>query len=198
MIRPFEEKDITSFPNIKILANPELSKEYLLVERKPFISCFIVIDQKYTIFVEQFRPVINQITTEMPMGKIEETDLSPREATIRELAEEVSLFVDGNKAHLCVLDPKTKEFKDLEFSFYKFTEEKPIYVSPGFSNSKQHPFILELETPKDNFLDQIQGYELCSQESNLTVSFARISEELIDRLEGVTKFMLISYLFHKK
>ncbi|MGL4388423.1 MAG: NUDIX hydrolase [Brevinema sp.] len=203
MIRAFEEKDIPFFPNIKILSPADSPKNYLLIERKPFVSCLIIIDQKYTILVRQFRPVIQQNTVEMPMGKIEEYDHSTLHAIIRELSEEISLFItadktDKDRAYLSIINSLTKDSKNIIFSSFKFTEEKVNYISPGFSNSKQYPFILELSTHSGDFLKECIGYELYSQENNLIVTVSEISKELMNHLDGLTRFTLISYLFNQQ
>ncbi|MGL4563308.1 MAG: NUDIX hydrolase [Brevinema sp.] len=198
MIRSFSAEDIADFPNIKILSYPATQpKKYLLIERKPFVSCLVIIDQKYTLLIKQFRPVIQQETLEIPMGKIESYDPSILSATIRELQEECNLFIQEN-SYLVVKNNKTSVEKHILFSSYQFKADIPNYTSPGFSNSKQYPFTLTLETQSGNFLEDLEGFHLCSQEQNLFVTLAEISPKLVSELEGITKYMVMDYLFHKQ
>lgn len=194
MIRAFSPKDISNFPEINILSYPEHNpKEYLFIKRKAFISCVVVIDKKYTILVEQFRPVIQQDTLEVPMGKIDPTDLSPKDALIRELQEECNLFID-DPYYLLVEKDNSTETKKIIFDSIKLKKDKENYLSPGFSNAKQYPFVVEFSTKYDNFLEQLNGFHLLSQESSINLQVQIINKDLIDKLDGISRYLIASYI----
>ncbi len=192
MLRKFTDSDIAKHQNIKILEHtrPDGSKkDYLFVERRPFISALVSIDGAYTILVEQFRPVIGVTTLEIPMGKLEK-DESPEQALFRELQEELSLHLDA-APKLEVLSDGKPEF--IEFGGMEITSYEPEYVSPGFSNSICYPFTVNLVNPSR----PIDCCSLHPKEEGLTLHLKEINSELADQLSGISRYSLIEFLYNK-
>jgi ADP-ribose pyrophosphatase len=76
--------------------------------------------RKKFIFVEQFRPAVNQYLVELPAGKLDKEGESPAEALVREVAEETGYAVDH-------LEPILN-----------------FYPSPGVFTEKLHIFYAEV------------------------------------------------------
>ncbi|MDK2818440.1 MAG: hypothetical protein KFW21_03205 [Spirochaetota bacterium] len=199
MIRSFTPQDIPDFPNIKILSHTKnkISKDYLLIERPPFISVFINIDNQYGIFIEQYRPIIDKITLEIPMGKIEKFDLSIESALIRELQEECNLFLGEESSFLLVKNINTKAIEKLSFTNCVITAETPNYLSPGFSTSQQYPFLISLSSSSKNISHIFDDYILFSQETDLKVHLKKLNQGLFYQLDGLSRYYLISFLYQQ-
>ncbi|MGL5956587.1 MAG: NUDIX domain-containing protein [Brevinema sp.] len=193
MIRHINAQDLPNFPNIKILShkkNNGQQKDYLLIERPPFVSCFVTINKQYGIFIEQYRPIIAKTTLEMPMGKIEAFESKPQEALIRELKEECNLFLEDNAF---ILVKENNNIRRLDFESFELKAYPPNYLSPGFSTSIQHPFILNLQYSSGKY-DQ---YSLFAQEEDLKVHLKKLSPSLIHELDGASRFYLINFLYEQ-
>lgn len=200
MIRPFNENDISNFPNIKILTHKKSNnteKEYLLIERTPFIAAWISINNKYGIFIKQFRPIIQQTTIEIPMGKMESFETSPQETLIRELQEECNLFL-GEKPSLLLKNNHTQEILTLEFQHMTINEHSSTYLSPGFSTSLLHPFMIELYSEDFHKFTNPDKYSLFSQEENLSVYLLELKDSLFDQLDGISRYYLLNFLYESK
>jgi len=110
----------------------------------------------------------NKETLEI-IGKIEKKDPSIEAALKRELQEECNLFLDNNTAHLIIQNPITLQIKRIFFPQYSLISETPDYLSPGFSTSKQYPYILYPDTKSKDFIKELSNNQLISQESNLSL-----------------------------
>ena len=200
MIRNFNPQDIPNFPNIKILSymkQNNVSKDYLLIERPPFISAFINIDNQYGIFIEQFRPIIDRTTLEIPMGKIEKFDLSVKDALIRELQEECNLFLEEESSFLLVKNIKTEATTKLTFTNCDIVEESPNFLSPGFSTSQQYPFMISLTSSSEDITAFFEQHKLFSQEIDLKAHIKKLNKDLFDQLDGLSRYYLISFLYQQ-
>ncbi len=192
MIRKFTAKDLANYPNIKILdyQDGNYKKEFLFVERKPFVSCLVVINNTYGIFVEQFRPIINQNTLEIPMGKLENSE-SPKDALIRELQEEINLFLEEQAFLLLKGEPQKLIFDDF------YIKEHPLAnIGTGFSHSTQYPFTVYLHNNREDILTIIDDH-LCSQEDDLKIHIKKLDENLLGELDGLSRYYLMDFLYHQ-
>lgn len=200
MIRPFSIDDISHFPNIKILEaqhNHKYTKNYLLIERPPFISAFISINHTWGIFVEQFRPIINKTTIEIPMGKMETYENSPHESLIRELQEECNLFLT-KKPYLLLKNHGNQELCTLYFEDCHIIQHPSNYLSPGFSTSLQHPFMIELTTQQHDIHHILETHYPFSNEDSLNVYIFKLEEELLQKLDGISRYYLINFLYEQQ
>lgn len=200
MVRKFTAEDIIHFPEVQILQHKRSSgagKDYLLIKRKDFISCFVTIDDHFGIFVEQYRPIIKQKTLEAPMGKIESSDLSRDHAVQRELAEEIHLILEP-QAHIITKNRKNGALSRLYFSEWKLKYLGFEYPSPGFSDYKNHRYILQLMTIDRNFHQLTEKYDLFSQEPQLKVITRQLNEDLFDEICGITRHYLTDFLYRGK
>ncbi len=196
MIRKFTANDLINYPSIKILEyqKGDYKKEFLLVERKPFVSCLVVINNTYGIFVEQFRPIIDKNTLEIPMGKIEDFDTSPKEALIRELREEINLFLD-DQAYLLLKDGN--QTIKLIFDSFNIIEHPSANIAPGFSLSTQYPYTLYLQSDRENLLTTINNFKLFSQEDNIKLHLKKLDESLLSELDGISRYYLMDFLYNQ-
>lgn len=123
--------DTVRLPNGK-----EASREVI---RHNGAACILAItpDNK-VILVKQFRHPTGEILLEIPAGKLDKIDENPKEAALRELAEET---------------PYTAKSATLLYSFYS---------APGFCDEKLHLFLAhdvaknsQLTTDEDEFIQEI-------------------------------------------
>ena len=194
MIRNFNAQDIPSFPNIKIVSyakDRKDSKDYLLIERKPFVTCFVTINDTYGIFVKQYRPIIGKTTLEIPMGKIEDFDSSPSGGMKRELQEEINLFTE--EKYILVKNPHTYSTREIFFDKIAIIAESPNYLSPGFPTSQQYPFMVRLHI--NDFEEKLGEDVLFSEEEDLEVVFLPLESQLTEELDGLSKYYMIMFLY---
>lgn len=200
MVRKFTAEDIIHFPEVQILQHKRSNgtyKDYLIIKRKDFISCFVTIDHHIGIFVEQYRPIIKQKTFEVPMGKIEVSDPSRDHTVHRELAEEINLILQPHP-HIIVKNRKNGTISHLYFLEWKLKYLGFEYPSPGFSDYKNYRYILQLMTSNRNFHQLTEKYELFSQEPQLKVVSRPLNEALFDEICGITRHYLTDFLYRCK
>lgn len=200
MVRKFTAGDIIHFPEVQILQHKRSNgtcKDYLIIKRKDFISCFVTIDNHFGIFVEQYRPIIKQKTLEVPMGKIEPSDLNRDHTVHRELAEEINLSLQACP-YITAKNRKNGALSQLYFSEWKLEYLGFEYPSPGFSDYKNHRYILELMTIDRNFYQLTEKYDLFSQEPQLKVITRPLNEDLFDEICGITRHYLTDFLYRGK
>ena len=194
MIRPFTAEDLQHFSSIFVLSSTKkgsVPKDYLLFKRRDYISCLVIIDNRISLLVKQFRPIINMFTMEIPMGKLEENE-SPIDALKRELREEcrisindLTLTVEDKNCQLCLISFESFEIADLGF----------IYPSPGFSDVKNFRFVVKLYTKNNNIEELLAHYQLISEEQDLEITARSIHD--LPKWEdvcGISKLSLYEYL----
>lgn len=123
--------DTVRLPNGK-----ETSREVI---RHNGAACILAItSENKVILVKQFRHPTGAILLEIPAGKLDKIDENPKEAALRELAEET---------------PYTAKSATLLHSFYS---------APGFCDEKLHLFLAhnvvknsQLTADKDEFIQEI-------------------------------------------
>lgn len=200
MVRKFTAEDIIRFPEVQILQHKRSNgtcKDYLMIKRKDFISCFVTIDNRFGIFVEQFRPIIKQKTLEVPMGKIEPSDPSRDHTVHRELAEEINLILQ-EPPYITAKNRKTSAISQIYFSEWKLEYLGFEYPSPGFSDYKNYRYIMQLMTMNRNFHELTEKYDLFSQEPQLKVISQPLHEDLFDKICGITRHYLTDFLYRGK
>ncbi len=194
MIRPFTKEDLNNFPSIFVLSHTKkegLSKDYLLFKRRDYISCLVIIDDRISLLVKQFRPIIDMFTMEIPMGKLEENE-SPLDALKRELREECRISLSD--LTLTVKDKADKPHL-ISFKSHLITDLGFIYPSPGFSDVKNFRFVIKLFTQNNNIEEILAHHQLCSEESDLEI-FARPIHDILGWQDvcGISKLSLYEYL----
>lgn len=200
MVRKFTAEDIIHFPEVQILQHKRSNgtcKDYLMIKRKDFISCFVTIDNSVGIFIEQLRPIIKQKTLEVPMGKIEPSDPSHDHTVYRELAEEINLILQ-ECPYITAKNRKTSAISQLYFSEWKLEYLGFEYPSPGFSDYKNHRYILQLLTIDQNFHELTEQYDLFSREPQLKVISRLLNDDLFDEICGITRHYLTDFLYRGK
>ena len=60
----------------------------------PWVNIIAITDQKQLVMVEQYRHGIESLTLEIPGGSIDDTDIEPLDAAVRELKEETGFVAD--------------------------------------------------------------------------------------------------------
>ncbi|MGL4972481.1 MAG: NUDIX hydrolase [Culicoidibacterales bacterium] len=109
------------------------------IVRHPGGVCVLALTpEQKIIFVKQYRYALDEVTLEIPAGKLDPTDHDPMQAALRELAEET---------------PYTAQSLELLYTFYPtpgFCDEKlRLYVAHGVAYNS------ELTTDDDEFLDVV-------------------------------------------
>lgn len=198
MKRPFTPEDIKKFPGIEVLSFTKQNgvvKEYLCFRRRDFISCFVVIDDALALFVRQFRPIIDQWTLEVPMGKIDEGE-SPRIALIRELREECRLNLEAQP----FLTVRTAEGLEKNIAFTKavIAEAGTSYPSPGFTDVRNFCFTAHLSTQNGDILQQLEGCSLLSEEIDLEPCALPLDAGLPEKVCGISRHYIYGHFFKKQ
>lgn len=197
MRRALKAEDLPFFPNLEILSYTKengYTKDYLVVQRRSFISCLVVIDNNFGVFVQQYRPVIDKTTCEVPMGKLEPNE-SPLQALERELQEECHLFI-GEKPHIKVKN--SSQEKHIDFTSISIEALGYIYPSPGFSYLRNYQFIIKLSSEKNNFMEQLEGYSLFSTEEGLEVFIKPLTKDILNKLCGISQHYLLEFFCGSK
>lgn len=194
-IRKFMPEDIDKFPQLHILSIKDKSNtisEHLRIERRDFISCLVIIDNTFSLFVEQFRPIIKRKSLEIPMGKTEKFDLNPEKTAKRELQEECNIFVNENPYILVRNGLSTRKifFKECHFDAYQ-----PISLNLEISTCQQYGFLLKLQTQSGDFLSELNEDVLFSNEEKINLKLLPISPELFDKIDFISYLYLIRYLY---
>ncbi|MGL5254992.1 MAG: NUDIX hydrolase [Brevinema sp.] len=194
MIRPFSANDLSRFSNIFILSHAKkdgILKDYLLFRRSDFISCLVIIDDRISLLVKQFRPIVNMFTVEIPMGKLEK-DEGPLDALKRELREECCLSLDNLTL---TLKKRNNHLDTIRFKSYLITDLGFIHPSPGFSDIKNFRFMLNISTENNNIEELLAESQLLSEESDLEVFARPIHDfEAWQDVNGISKLALYEYL----
>ncbi|MGL5916505.1 MAG: NUDIX hydrolase [Culicoidibacterales bacterium] len=136
-IAKFQGKVVDVYQDTVILPNGNEALRDIV--RHPGGVCVLAITpEQKIIFVQQYRYALEQLTLEIPAGKLDPTDHDPMQAALRELAEET---------------PYTAESLELLYTFYPtpgFCDEKlRLYLAHGVKYNSQ------LTTDEDEFLDVV-------------------------------------------
>lgn len=136
-IQRFDGRVVKVFEDQVTLPNGEIAQRDVV--RHPGGVCVLALTpEQEVIFVQQYRYVLDQITLEIPAGKLDPTDSQPEAAALRELAEET---------------PYTAQSLELLHVFYP---------TPGFCDEKLYLYLAhnvelnsELTPDDDEFVDVI-------------------------------------------
>lgn len=136
-IQRFNGRVVNVFEDQVTLPNGEIAQRDVV--RHPGGVCVLALNaEQEVIFVQQYRYVLDQVTLEIPAGKLDPTDVEPAAAALRELAEET---------------PYTAQSLELLHVFYP---------TPGFCDEKLYLYLAhgvelnsELTPDEDEFVDVI-------------------------------------------
>lgn len=98
-----------------------------VIEHNGAVAMVVITSDKDVVLVKQFRYCHGMSLIELPAGKINPEDASPKDAAIRELSEETGIEAEGI-IELGVIDAS---------SAYS-TEKIYLYAMTGLSRGKQH------------------------------------------------------------